>query len=305
MIGGFASMKWTIRHLLQLAPYEFEALIAELWSRMGFRTVLTRPTKDGGVDVRAVSVTIPETHVAIQAKRYGRGNNVGAQAIREYASEVLRSEAQVVVVVATSGFTKEAIEEAAKMSVRLVDGKELLDLLNKYEVFDRVQPITETRSDLIARAYGSFQVFKGNLTDLREMQHLPQWAARFLWHSEVLLALLLAIGILAGQSLLVFVTLPFFFVGLAVGLLNILYGRKPVTHGSLADTAEDSAVEALQPRSEAPSRNVRLGLVFLVLTIALFAVGISLRSFAAVVLSFLFWLFAIYFYAPYLRELKR
>lgn len=298
-------MKWNIRKLLQLKSYDFEALIAELWSRMGFRTVLTRSTKDGGVDVRAVSITVPETHVAIQAKRYGRGNNVGAPAIRQYASEVLRSDAQVVVVVTTSGFTRDAIEEAAKMNVRLVDGRELLMLLNQHGAVDYIPlPPEVTRERLIARAYASFQVFVGSLKDLRNMQHLPQWVARLLWHNVALLAVLLAVAVLAGQSLLVFVALPFFFVGLAVGLLNILYGRTPVTHGSPADTGEDSVLEASQLRSEAPSRNLRFGFPSLGLAVLLFAVGVALRSFPAIALALPFWLIAIYLYSPASRGVR-
>ena len=298
-------MKWTRHHLLQLDPYDFEALIAELWSRMGFQTETTRVSKDGGVDVLAVSVTIPETHVAIQAKRYGSANRVDVHQIREYASLLLKPKVDKVVIVTTSSFTGPAVEEAKEKGVRLVEGGELLSLLNKYGSFDQVVSVERIRDTLISRAKGSLQVFAGHLGDLRRMQHLPQWAARFLWHSEGLFALLLLIGILGRLPLLAFAALPFFFVGLAVGLLNILYGRTPAIHGSRADTGGTSAREDSQPGSEAPSRNLRFGLPCLVLALALFAVGISLLSFAAVVLSFLFGLFAIYLYSPCSRNLRR
>jgi len=298
-------MKWTRHHLLQLDPYEFEALMAELWSRMGYEVTLTRPTADGGVDVRAISPGIPETRVAIQAKRYSPTNRVGAPEGSRYAGLALDPDVDKVVIVTTSSFTNPAIEEAERRGVRLVDGKELLDLLNKHGSFDMVVPVEQLRADLISRARGSFEVFGGHLRDLRGMQHLPQWAARFLWHGEGLLGLMILIGILGRLPLLAFAALPFFFVGLAVGLFNILYSRTPAIHGSRADIGKTPAREDSQPGSEAPSRNLKFGFACLTLAVAMFAVAISLRSFAAVVISVFFGLFAIYLYSPCSRNLRR
>ena len=51
-------MKYTLYHLRQLDPFKFETLIAELWSRMGFRVKKTRLCKDGGVDVLAHPIPV-------------------------------------------------------------------------------------------------------------------------------------------------------------------------------------------------------------------------------------------------------
>jgi len=310
------SVKLTRHHLLDLTPESFEELVAKLWHSMGYRVVQTRLSADGGVDVFALSPGIPEFLVAIQAKRYAIGNSVGVRRIREYASLVLRREADKqadaalartidrVVIATTSSFTSAAIVEAEDMGVHLMDGAKLLELLNKHGPFEDVLPIEQLRSTLISRTAASFSVFGGHLRDLRGMQHLPQWAVRLLWHSEGFLGAMILIGILGRLPLLAFAALPFFLVGLVVGLLNRLYGRAAEASESHTVSEKNGSRETFTPGHKAPSRNLRFGLASLGVSVFLFAIGVGLRSFPAIALALPFWLIAAYLYTPASRGIQ-
>jgi len=119
----------TEKGISPLSPSEFEEPVSMLWEAMGYRTVLTQPTADSGIDVIAYG---PGEAIAIQAKCYARGNNVGVREIREYAALKLRPEIDSVVIVTTSAFTVSAVRDARVLGVRLIDGTELWGLIRKH-----------------------------------------------------------------------------------------------------------------------------------------------------------------------------
>ena len=69
-------------NLMDLTPAAFEALVSNLFSKMGLETKLTRTSKDGGVDAVTFDTRpVLGGKIVIQAKRYK--NTVGVSAVRD------------------------------------------------------------------------------------------------------------------------------------------------------------------------------------------------------------------------------
>lgn len=123
--------KWTLENLLGMEPQDFEILLSELFSSMGYRAQLTQYSRDKGVDIVISIENFGLSHTwLVQAKRYS--GSVGVKEVREYSSLRYRDRVDGVIIVSTSFFTKEAIEEAAEHNVKLIDGNLLTGMLNHY-----------------------------------------------------------------------------------------------------------------------------------------------------------------------------
>ncbi|ETA68499.1 restriction endonuclease [Methanolobus tindarius DSM 2278] len=123
--------KWTVEHLLETDPQDFEVLLSQLFSKMGYHTELTQYSRDKGIDlvIRIENFGLVHTW-NVQAKRYS--NPVGVKDIREYSSIRYRDHVDGVIIVTSSSFTKEAIEEAEQHNLKLIDGYLLTEMLNHY-----------------------------------------------------------------------------------------------------------------------------------------------------------------------------
>jgi len=90
-------------NLMHLTPNEFEALIQNLFSKMGLDTKLTRASRDGGVDCVAFDPRpIFGGKVVIQAKRYK--HTVGVSAVRDLFGTLQNEGASKGILVTTSGY---------------------------------------------------------------------------------------------------------------------------------------------------------------------------------------------------------
>ena len=99
----------------QASPEAFESLVAELLTEMGFEDVkTTTPTSDGGIDVRGTLVVgeVVRIQMAIQAKRWGQGNNVQAPIIQQVRGSLGAHEQGLVIT--TSDFSSGARGEAVR-----------------------------------------------------------------------------------------------------------------------------------------------------------------------------------------------
>lgn len=114
--------------------YEFEQKVAQIWADYGWDTSVTQASNDGGIDMVAEkSFPIPQKHL-IQAKKYGKNNTIGSEKIQQYSS--LRHQHQnvdSVVIVTTSSFTTQAEEFAEQLNVKLVDGNDLVQVIQSSE----------------------------------------------------------------------------------------------------------------------------------------------------------------------------
>jgi HJR/Mrr/RecB family endonuclease len=126
------------QNLLNIPPQKFEELIRLLLVEMGFEeTETTSYSNDQGVDVRGVlkANTLSTVKIAIQAKRWT--NNVGSSVVRDLRGSLLFTESEQGIIITPSDFTASSKKEAqapGKFPIALINGLELIDLLDKHKV---------------------------------------------------------------------------------------------------------------------------------------------------------------------------
>jgi restriction system protein len=124
-------------NLMDLNPFEFENLISNLFKQIGLETKLTRSSHDGGVDVVAYdSRPLLGGKVVIQAKRYK--NTVGVSAVRDLYGTMMNEGANKGILVTTSGYGQSAFDFAKDKPIELMDGGQLLFLLDQVGVQARI-----------------------------------------------------------------------------------------------------------------------------------------------------------------------
>lgn len=134
---------WKLTHLLNLQPYEFENLLGQLFINMGYKAEVTQASKDTGIDIIISIEKFGLSHLwFVQAKRYTEP--IGVKQIREYSSLRYRDKIDGVIIVTTSSYTKDAIQEADDHNVKLIDGILLLKMLNHYMSSHKVQSVNKT-----------------------------------------------------------------------------------------------------------------------------------------------------------------
>lgn len=118
-------------NLMELSWLEFEALIHNLFVKMGLEARQTRASRDGGVDCVAWN---PEPifggKVVIQAKRYK--NTVGVSAVRDLFGTLQNEGASKGILVTTSGYGQASFDFANNKPIELIDGSNLLYLLAEH-----------------------------------------------------------------------------------------------------------------------------------------------------------------------------
>jgi restriction system protein len=118
-------------NLMELKPSDFEALIANLFEKMGLETRQTQASRDGGVDCVAYDTRpILGGKVVIQAKRYK--HTVGVSAVRDLYGTLQNEGASKGILVTTSGYGKAAFDFASGKPIELLSGSNLLYLLETH-----------------------------------------------------------------------------------------------------------------------------------------------------------------------------
>lgn len=128
-------------------PVFFERLVVSLLLAMGYGGSTVDAGRaigrsgDDGVDGVVDQDALGLDRVHVQAKRYARGNTIGASAIRDFFGSLDRHKAHKGLFVTTSSFSPSARETADLLSKRivLVDGDQLARLMIKHGVGCRTE----------------------------------------------------------------------------------------------------------------------------------------------------------------------
>lgn len=99
-----------INKFQQIDPQPFEELISDICHYYGYNTETTSISNDRGIDVIATRQFPYEERILIQAKRYGPGSTVSGPEMQKYGSLSRREKVDIVIVISTGGFTKQAKE---------------------------------------------------------------------------------------------------------------------------------------------------------------------------------------------------
>jgi len=126
--------------LRSLKPVHFEQCVADLWEHgQGWATEVTDASRDRGLDVVGQPPGGgPKT--AVQCKCYAAGNKITSEQVQQYAA--LRqqfADIEGVTIVTTSSFTQPATEAGEHLDVRCIDGKTLVQIIQR----DGTQEIVE------------------------------------------------------------------------------------------------------------------------------------------------------------------
>lgn len=150
--------------------YQFEHFVGDLWERMGWQTEVSTQSADRGIDVTAIRRSPYLEKALIQAKRYGPDTTVGSPAIQQYASLKNQEEnVDKVIVVTTNEFTQQARSVAKQLNVKLVNGDELVEMVERLDALGLVTkyaPVSHSveRQDLLCRTERAFDGIGGEGT---------------------------------------------------------------------------------------------------------------------------------------------
>lgn len=114
-----------------ITPFEFENFISELFKKIGYNTEVTSKTGDYGIDVIAKD---RNDVIAIQVKKYSKGNNVSNRDVQRLlgAMHLRTIKANKAILITTSDFTIQAKEQAKESPIELWNGSYLNSIVEKY-----------------------------------------------------------------------------------------------------------------------------------------------------------------------------
>ena len=117
----------SVKDLLDLPPGEFEQMTAELYRARGYNANKTGMSGDHGVDV--VVKAKDDKKMIVQCKRWRKP--VGEPIVRDFYGTMQHEKASHGTIIATSGFTPQAIEWAKGKPISLVDGDKFIGMWQK------------------------------------------------------------------------------------------------------------------------------------------------------------------------------
>jgi hypothetical protein len=122
-----------LREALQsIDPYELEEVIGRLWEEQDYEVTVEPGSQDRGIDIVAERSDPFYRKQVLQVKRYKDSNRIGSRDIRRYRTLYdQESSVDTVAIITTSGFSEQARDLADDLRVELVDGEQLVELLNQ------------------------------------------------------------------------------------------------------------------------------------------------------------------------------
>ncbi|MDN5744652.1 MAG: restriction endonuclease [Nocardioidaceae bacterium] len=126
--------------VMQLTPKDFESLVLKVLGAMQYGTAghieSTGDSADAGIDGVISQDPLGLDRIYVQAKRYARDRTVGRPAMQAFVGALQGQQADRGVFIATCTFTREALDYADRVGVRIIpiNGIELAELMLKHRV---------------------------------------------------------------------------------------------------------------------------------------------------------------------------
>jgi restriction system protein len=121
-----------LQEILSLTPGEFEHYVAGMLNAEGMRVRVCGGQSDEGIDIEGTDEK--GRPIVIQCKRYAPRNKVGSPELRMFlGSASLRPQGRALLVT-TSSFTDQAISQAKRSHVEMIDGSALASRVARQSV---------------------------------------------------------------------------------------------------------------------------------------------------------------------------
>ena len=121
--GKFLLLETDITKIDIMQGYEFEELVRTVYFYLGYKTELTKKSRDFGADIILEDPNAKK--IVVQAKRYN--GQVGTKAVQEIHAAKQHYGAEDAWVVTNSHFSVAAEELARETNVRLIDREEFME----------------------------------------------------------------------------------------------------------------------------------------------------------------------------------
>lgn len=115
-------------YLLELSPYEFEDVVLEMFSKLGYSVQSTPYSNDRGKDG---IVYLNGKKYLIECKRFSRNVKPTRPMLQKFFAAIYEEKAQGGFFVTTSFFPKTAFEYASKHKIKLVNGYRLVEMMSE------------------------------------------------------------------------------------------------------------------------------------------------------------------------------
>ena len=126
--------------LFKVLWFDLESLLRETFEGIGFETELTRPSKDGGFDLRLIFDDKGQKQVyLVEVKHWSDPSRPGEKILKHFAKVVAKEQAKGGVLLSSSGFTQniaEGLTELERQSVRLGNHNKIISLCKTYYKID-------------------------------------------------------------------------------------------------------------------------------------------------------------------------
>lgn len=111
----------------------FEILCADIFESLGYNVELTPQTNDGGYDILLEK---NNKYIIVECKCYSLNKKVGRPDIQKLvgANQIVKADSMIFIT--TSEFTNQAKDYANKLCVNLINGSEILNILEKQGFFN-------------------------------------------------------------------------------------------------------------------------------------------------------------------------
>lgn len=168
-VNKWSSERDVLGMLRKLHPNDFEAYIADLYFKLGYKTEKVGGSYDGGVDVIAEKDGIKHY---IQCKKYIT-SKVSVGDVRDFAGALMDKLSQGKgIFITTNIFTTEAVKFAEDKPIELIDGDELLKLV---KLANKENEIIENKeTEVCPTCGGKLVVRKGKFGEFVGCSNYPK-----------------------------------------------------------------------------------------------------------------------------------